>query len=175
MLMFAGVLPVAVEFYNQERLGHEFVFEGIRDPFFTADSEVPKNKVFQRGYAISVRQKFYNPLKTGMWYFAHQLRLTNLSHFANIDFPLAPTAKVIASADEQRAEYGVMLGVRLMQRNNGDGFTIDAFGGYNIGYRGFDVEPIYQETFSNLTQSSFSHTFNFGLNFGYSFSFDGRR
>jgi uncharacterized protein len=173
---FIGSMPFSIEFYNQERLGHEFAFEGLRDPFYTADADVPQNKIFQRGNAISVKQKFYNPLKTGMWYFGHQVRFTNVGHFANVDFPLAPQAtKVIASASEQRAEYGVLMGIRFMKKNNGNGFTIDAFGGYNIGYRNFDTEDMYKDTFSSLNQSAFSQSINFGLNFGYSVSFDGRR
>lgn len=174
-LMFIGMMPFSVEFYNQERLGHEFTFIGLRDPFFTADADVPKNKLFSRGYSISVRQKFYNIWKTGMWYFAHQVQLTNLSHFSNIDFPLSQLTRVTATADEQRAEYGVLVGVRLMQKNNGNGFTMDMFGGYNFGYRSFDVDPIFKDTFSSLRQSTLSQSVSFGLNIGYSISFDGKR
>jgi len=172
MMSFIGSMPFGVEFYNQERLGHEFVFEGIRDPFYTADAQVPENKTFTRGYAIAVRQKFYNPLKTGMWYFAQEVRFTNLGYYSNVRIQNFP---VTASASEQKAEYGILLGTRLMQRNDGDGFTIDAFAGYAVGYRLFDVEPLYAEYFSNVTKDKFSQTFRFGLNFGYSFSFDGRR
>ncbi len=174
-LMFIGMVPFSVEFYNQERLGHEFSFTGLRDPFFTADADVPKNKLFSRGYSISVRQKFYNTWKTGMWYFAQQVQLTNLSHFANIDFPQSQSTRVTATANEQRAEYGVSLGVRLMQKNDNNGFTIDIFAGYNIGYRIFDVDPIFKATFSSLNQTSLSHGACFGLNIGYAVSFDGKR
>jgi hypothetical protein len=62
-----------------------------------------------------------------------------------------------------------------MQKNDGDGFTIDAFVGYGIGYRSYDVEPIFENVFSALNSNKFSHSFRFGFNFGYSFSFDGRR
>lgn len=174
---FIGSLPVSIEFYNQERLGHEFSFVGLRDPFFTPDADVAKNKTFTRGYSISVRQKFYNPFKTGMWYFGHQVQLTNLSHFANVDmvFPISQVARVIANASEQKAEYGLFVGLRLMEKNDGNGFTIDTFAGYNFGYRSFTVDPIYADIFKNVNQSSFSQSFNFGINFGYSFSFDGRR
>ncbi|MBL7866030.1 MAG: hypothetical protein JNK10_14200, partial [Cyclobacteriaceae bacterium] len=79
------------------------------------------------------------------------------------------------SASEQRAEYGLMLGTRLMQRNNGDGFTIDACIGYDLGYRVFDVDPMVAPLFAGVNQNNFSHSFRFVLNFGYSFSFDGRR
>ncbi len=175
MMVFLGSFPFAVEFYNEGRLGHEFVFEGIRDPFFTSDADVAQDKTFMRGYAIAVRQKFYNPLKTGMWYFAHEIRFTNVGYFSNVSFPQAPSRVITASASEQKAEYGILLGARLMQRNDGDGFTMDAFAGYAIGYRLFDVEPIYSEVFSTVNNDNFSQTFRFGLNIGYSLSFDGRR
>jgi uncharacterized protein len=110
-----------------------------------------------------------------MWYFAQEIRFTNLSYFSNIDFPLAPGSLLTASASEQRAEYGVLLGGRLMQKNDGDGFTIDAFIGYGVGYRIFDVEPIFETVFEMVNQKKLSQSFRFGLNFGYSFSFDGRR
>ncbi|MCW5912937.1 MAG: toxin-antitoxin system YwqK family antitoxin [Cyclobacteriaceae bacterium] len=174
-LSFVGILPMAVEFYNEERLGHEFEFVAIRDPFYTADQNVAKDQVFNRGYAIAIKQKFYNPMKTGMWYFAHEVRFTNLGYFANTDFPLVPGTTFTASASEQRAEYGVLLGVRLMQRNNGDGFTIDAFTGYGLGYRGFDVEPRFESIFDSVNQNKFVHTLRLGISFGYSLSFGGRR
>lgn len=175
ILTFAGQLPMAVEFYNEERLGHEFEFVAIRNPFFTADENVARDKVFDRGYAIAVKQKFYNPMKTGMWYFAHEVRFTNVGYFANTDFPLIPGTTFTASASEQRAEYGLLVGLRLMQRNNGDGITIDAFTGYGLGYRGFDVEPRFQEVFADVNQDKFSHTFRIGISFGYAMSFGGRR
>src|SRR6185295_10584908 len=178
MMSFIGSMPLSVEFYNERRLGHEFGFEGIRDPFYTSDSQVPEDKTFARGYAISVRQKFYNPLKTGMWYFAHEIRFTNLGYFSNVQFSQGPMTSapfpIRVSATEQKAEYGITLGARLMQHNDGDGFTIDAFAGYAVGYRFFDVEPIYSEYFTSVNKDKFSHTIRFGLNFGYSFSFDGR-
>lgn len=172
---FVGLLPMAVEFYNEERLGHEFEFVAIRNPFYTADDNVAKDKVFDRGYAIAIKQKFYNPVKAGMWYFAHEVRFTNLGYFANTDFPLVPGATFTASASEQRAEYGLLLGMRLMTRNNGDGFTIDAFTGYGLGYRGFDVEPRFESIFKDVNPEKFVSSFRIGVSFGYSLSFSGRR
>ncbi|MEQ8426028.1 MAG: hypothetical protein RIA63_15015, partial [Cyclobacteriaceae bacterium] len=172
---FIGAFPVAIEYYNQERLGHEFEFEGIRDPFYSADGEVAQNKVFQRGYAIAVKQKFYNPMKTGMWYFAHEVRFTNMGHFTNLTFAQSQSTQITASASEQKAEYGILFGTRLMENNDGNGFTLDAYIGYGIGYRSFDVEPIFDNAFSSLNRNKLAQTFRFGFNFGYSFSFDGRR
>lgn len=176
-MAFIGVMPFAIEFYNEERLGHEFGFLGIRNPFFVADGDVAQGEIFERGYAFYIRQKLYNSMKTGMWYIAHEFAFANQGHYANVALPSVMLANNLftASSSEQRAEYGILLGARLMQKNNGDGFTIDAFVGYGFGYRSFDVEPVYEEFFSTVNDKKFSQTPRFGLNLGYSFSFDGRR
>jgi antitoxin component YwqK of YwqJK toxin-antitoxin module len=171
LFLAGGRLPVGLEFYLQERLGHEFEFIGIRDPFFKSDQNIVPGKNFIRGYSVAIKQKFYNPLKIGMWYFGHELRFTNVGHFTNVMLPQFPDFYFTASGVEQRIEYGPLLGYRLLQRGNASGLTIDAFVSYNIGYRGFDVDPSYSSFFNDVERSRFSNTFHFGLNFGKSFSF----
>lgn len=166
-----GRLPLGIEFYLQERLGHEFEFIGIRSPFFKADENIPSGKQFERGYSISIKQKFYNPVKAGMWYFGHELRFTNLGHFVNEPISVNPDNVFTFNAVEQRIEYGPLLGYRVMQNHNIKGFTIDVFISYNIGYRSFDVDPNFSTYFEDLNQSKFSNTFHFGLNLGNAFSF----
>jgi antitoxin component YwqK of YwqJK toxin-antitoxin module len=173
ILSFIGTMPFGIEFYNQERLGHQFEFEGIRNPFFTRDRDVVQNKIFKRGYSISLREKFYNPINFGLWYFAHELRFTNVSHFSNIEFRSSGNL-ITVSASEQRAEYGLLVGARLMQKRDGDGLTIDAYTGYGLGYRKFDVDPMFEGVFNNIRQGTFSQTFRFGLNIGFAFSFSRR-
>ena len=169
---FIGSMPFGIEFYNQERLGHEFAFEGLRDPFFTRDSDVARNKIFKRGYAIALREKFYNPVNFGMWYFAHELRFTNAGYFSNIQWSNGQVFTV--SASEQRAEYGLLTGARLVQNRNADGPTIDAYLGYGFGYRTFDTDPVFESVFSNIHQGHFSQTFRFGLNIGFALSLSRR-
>jgi hypothetical protein len=89
--------------------------------------------------------------------------------------PINSQTKILASASEQRVEYGVLLGIRLMEKNDGNGFSIDFFGSYNVGYRNFQVEEAYKSVYSSVDQSTFSQTITLGLNFGYSLSFDGSR
>jgi antitoxin component YwqK of YwqJK toxin-antitoxin module len=168
MLVFAGRLPMAVEFYNQERLGHEFEFTGIRDPFFVADHNIATDKPFRRGYSMAVRQKFYNPVRAGMWYFAHEIRFTNLGHFVNEE--IAPDNVITLSASEQRVQYGLLAGYRIMQRNNRKGFTLDLFVGCDIGYRNFDVSGVSQPYFVSVNQSPVAATFQGGLHIGHVFS-----
>ncbi len=170
VLMFAGRLPVGIEFYSQERLGHEFEFIGIRNPFFQSDSRVATGKPFERGYEITVKQKFYNKERVGMWYFGHELRFTNQAHFMNIASPFLPVSTVTISASEQRIEYGLLLGYRIMQRNNASGFTIDMFASADAGYRAVDMRPEYEVNFSDIKQSKFVTSVHFGLNIGHVFA-----
>lgn len=168
VLMFAGRFPMGVEFYSQERLGHEFEFIGIRDPFFQADENIPTGKDFERGYSIAIKQKFYNPVKVGMWYFGQEIRFTNFGHFKNV--APQPDNVITISASEQRIEYGILLGYRIMQRNNSSGFTIDIFTSLDAGYRSVDMQPEYEQYFQSVNQSKFVSSVHVGLNLGNVFS-----
>ena len=172
VMVFAGKLPLGVEFYLQERLGHEFEFIGIRDPFFKNDLTVPAGDKFERGYAIAIKQKLYNPLKAGMWYFGHEIRFTNFGHFINQPVSVMSTDLFTFSAVEQRIEWGLLLGYRLCKSNIRSGFTIDAFISGDVGYRGFDVDPKFAPYFTDISQSRLSTSFHFGVNFGHIFSFE---
>ena len=106
-------LPLGIEFYLQERIGHEFEFIGIRDPFFNADLDISPGKLYERGYSIAIKQKFYNPLKAGMWYFGQEIRFTNLGHFVNQNQVNSqnPDDIFTFNAVEQRIEWGALLGL----------------------------------------------------------------
>lgn len=171
VMVFAGRFPGGVEFYLQERLGHEFEFVGIRDPFFRSDIRIPAGKLYDRGYSITVKQKLYNAMKAGMWYFGHEVRFTNVGHFTNVMFTQTPENVFTATAVEQRIEWGLLIGYRIMRHNNAAGFTIDTFFSANAGYRGFDVDENLASWFSELDQSRLSTSLHFGLNFGKVFSF----
>lgn len=171
ILSFAGTLPVAIEYYFQERLGHEFEFIGIRNPFFRSDRNISAGEQFERGYAIAVKQKFYNQLKSDIWYFGHEVRFTNVAHFVNDRLVTNPGTLVTFSASEQRIEYGPLVGYRVMKKNNGKGLTVDTFVSVNIGYRAFSVDRPYESYFTGVTKSKFATSFNFGFNLGHVFSF----
>jgi hypothetical protein len=83
----------------------------------------------------------------------------------------APGEMFTFSAVEQRIEWGLLLGYRIMRRNNAQGITIDAFVSADAGYRGFDVDPNFTTSFEDVNQSRLSTSFHFGLNFGRVFSF----
>lgn len=167
VMVFAGGFPFGVEFYLQERLGHEFEFYGIRDPFFKADMKIPPGQKFERGYSISIKQKLYNKMKVGMWYFGQEIRFTNFGHFINEPVSTGSTELFTFSAAEQRIEWGVLVGYRIMRRNNARGITLDAFASADAGYRGFDVAPNFSAHFKDVNQSAIVASFHLGLNFGY--------
>ena len=75
------------------------------------------------------------------------------------------------NAVEQRIQWGPMIGYRIMRKNNDTGFTVDCFVSADIGYRTFDVAPGRESYFSDINQSKFALTGNFGLNIGHVFSF----
>ena len=108
-----------------------------------------------------------------MWYFGHEIRFTNVGHFENEQHlgSQYPDEIYTFNAVEQRIEWGLILGYRLMRRNNSTGFTIDAFVSGDIGYRGFDVDPRFASHFEDVNQDKFSHSLHFGLNLGNVFSF----
>jgi uncharacterized protein len=164
-----GRLPLAAEFYIHERLGHEVEFIFFRDPFFTKDKAVAIDKHYLRGYSICLKQKLYNPLEVGMWYFGHELRFTDLSHFVNLrpNAPLTVDGLITASAAEQLIGYGPLLGYRFMRKGNKTkGLTADVFGSFNIGYRKFADDALNPNLFDNLTKNQLLTSFHVGLNVG---------
>ncbi len=175
-LSFLGRVPFGVEFYLQERLGHEVEFEGIRDPFYTPDEDVALDEVFDRGYSLAIKQKFYNPdNRYGLWYFGHEIRFTNISHYANVS-PASPPEDIMrASASERKIEYSVILGYRLMQSTTNRGFTVDSFISLGTGYRDFSIDQGFDNVFEDLDQDTITLAFNFGLNIGYAFALGPRR
>jgi uncharacterized protein len=167
----AGRIPFGIEFYLQERLGHEFEFIAIRDPFFKADTDIAPGKIFERGYSVALKQKLYMPLKAGMWYFGHEIRFTNLGHFVNGEYNQNPDQLFTYTSVEQRIQWGPLVGYRIMKKNNANGFTIDCFFSADFGYRSFEVDEMAASFFEDINQSKFATTFNFGLNLGNVFSY----
>ncbi len=171
VLTLLGSFPVSIEFYMQERLGHEFEFKLLRNPFYKNDFRVPVDDLFKRGYAVSFKQKFYNPDdQFGLWYFGQGLYYTNVTYFANIEDSSNSSIIFTTTSEEQKLEYGVVLGYRLKVRTSEPGFTIDAHVGMAAGYRNFVESEIRPKAFQFLDKTAFSNTFTAGLNIGYVFA-----
>lgn len=176
-----GQIPLSFEYYIEERLGYEILVTVLRNPFFKGSDQVELNKLFNRGFNVSLRQKFYQPESGfGMFYFGHEVRLTSLNHYANvIDSVASPAVKNRINAKETKFEYALFVGDRWMAlfgeryKNNSLGFTIDAYLGFGFGYRlyqeKFPNEPAYREIFSDLNDSKFVISPRIGLNIGFVF------
>lgn len=177
-----GRIPVAVEYYLQERLGHELHYLWIRDPFFTANQKVPVGEIYERGFSVALRQKFYHPGENfGMFYFGHELRYSSLAHYSNLAAS-DPTGMEQAAArlDEQRVEYSLLLGARWMKffgekwvnDEQKTGITIDIYGGLGVGYRFFKQDPHEAEVkkiFDEVGTKKRTIPIRFGVTVGYVF------
>ncbi len=170
----AGVLlnrvPVAVEFYQQERLGYELQFILEREPFFIANQNVGLNNVYSRGGTIQFRQKFYHPdRKLGMWYFGHLIGYGHLTHSVrtlNENFEV-----VTGGVNENRYFYGLMVGSRWLQRIADSGLTIDGYLGIGIGSRSFSKDysssPELDASLNGSIQEQSYFPLLIGLNIGF--------
>jgi hypothetical protein len=152
----------------EERLGYEVGFQYLRNPFFRSFSSVSEGSTYSQGYAVTFRQKFYHPeAPIGQPYFAHELKFTTLYHSSNI------SNQSIFGAQEQKIEYAAVVGTRFFKNSTVNGFTIDTYIGFGVGYR--DFSKLYETTdpadnpFNSLNSSSFSYSIRIGVNLGYSF------
>lgn len=177
-----GSLPIAAEYYIQERLGYELQVNILRDPFYKGGESADLNTVYSRGFDVALRQKFYSSEgDIGMFYFGHEVRLTFNNHLANV---VDSTAQIqpfetTIKAKETKFEYSLMIGNRWMTlygerwRRNSVGITIDAFMGLGIGYRHyqekFPAKAEYQEIFKSVNQSKFALSPRLGINIGFVF------
>ena len=169
-----GRLPLAVEYYIQERLGFEAQLTLLRDPFFTYD-RVKINSTKSIGSNIAIRQKFYHDdTNLGMFYFGHQLLGGFSQHHAyvydSISFRPATIERKL-EASEKRIAYGLFIGNRWMQRAEDSGFTIDVNIGVAIGRRfftkDFDPEPQFDAHFSELNQDEIYLPIIMTINIGF--------
>lgn len=178
---FIGQLPISFEYYIEERLGFEVLATILRDPFFKSSEEVELNKVYDRGFNIALKQKFYHPEgKLGMFYFGHEVRLTSLKHYANvIDSVSAFYNQIKINTQETKFEYALFVGDRWMRlfgeryKHNSLGISIDAFVGFGFGYRLYQKKypnnPDYDQIFKDIDDSKFVISPRLGLNFGFIF------
>ena len=169
-----GSFPFSVEYYLQERLGYEFQFNIIRDPFFISDINVDQNEIYQRGFNALVKQRFYQKRgRFGMFYFAHELRFSSINHFANVDNLINPIGTNSVQADEDKLEYSILIGDRIMKNYGKPGITLDVYGGLGIGYRNYDEsfpeDEFLKQLFDDVNQSEVSFPIRFNILIGYVF------
>ncbi|WP_420575725.1 toxin-antitoxin system YwqK family antitoxin [Ekhidna sp.] len=172
-------LPIAIEYYIQERLGYELQFDIIRSPFFTPDEKIGDYQVYSRGVKIHFRQKFYHAdSKLGMFYFGHEVNFKYLSNKVNhLDTLRNPPPQLKGNLIETSYGYGLFIGNRWMKDVGSSGLTIDAFLGVGVASRSYkeDYAPsqlsLLDERldpyFSDDIKSSVHFPIIIGLNIGF--------
>ncbi|MEP1097267.1 MAG: toxin-antitoxin system YwqK family antitoxin [Cyclobacteriaceae bacterium] len=167
-------LPIAIEYYKQERLGYELQLDLMRNPFFVSDDNIENDVLFERGSKINFRQKFYHEDgRFGMFYFGHQLSYSKLNFKVNyldqtIIFP-GPQLE-FGKMVESGFSYGILVGSRWMRDVGDSGWTIDVFLGLNVASRSYErdnSDPIFDNFFDPKIKSSLHFPITFGLNFGF--------
>ncbi len=174
LALINGELPVYLEYYYQERLGYQLSYNIIRRPFFQKVSNLESGSVITRGYSVDIAQKFYSRSSDlGMVYFAHQFRYRDLRYNVSIADTLHTGNVLTAVARERAYEYVVMVGNRILQNLDYDGYTFDIYLGLGIGYRDFKESEYHEEQLNNafdeLSKGDIYMPFRFGFSFGYTF------
>lgn len=172
-------LPIAVEYYIQERLGYELQLNLLRSPFFTSDDPIPDYEVYKRGMEVHFRQKFYHAdSKLGMFYFGHEVNFKYLNNqVSHTDTLRNPSPTLTGSLIETNYGYGLFIGNRWMKDVGSSGLTIDAFLGVGVSSRSYkkDYRPsqlsLLNERldpyFERDIKSSVHFPVIFGINIGF--------
>lgn len=178
LAMAFGDLPVSAEYYMQERLGYELQFTLVRSPFFSGDASVRINEIYERGFSVAFKQKFYQIDKAfGMLYLSHEIRFTDTDYKVNTVIQNNTAFSEILTIKEsgQKYEYSVVLGNRITRDAGDPGFTLDVFMGLGVGFRNFNNQNYnaqnywMKERFSKVDKSKITIPIRVGLNIGYIF------
>ena len=165
-----GQIPLAIEYYKQERLGYELEFTYLRDPFFSADENVLTDDLYSRGGRLEFRQKLYHPdTPIGLLYFGHQIMGSSIHYAVNTQDVTGEKYKL--DANEFNYAYGIFVGTRWMERPGDNGFTIDFRIGIGAGRRNlkehYPSNPTHDSLFRELNRDKLYLPIIFSLNLGY--------
>jgi hypothetical protein len=170
-------LPVTLEYYIQERQGYEIGLIYHRKPMFSSHNKVSPGNIFDTGYEIYFRQKFYQKDKDyGMLYFAHEIR-GSLFLYENKykDINVGVIDPVHLYQNHTRIEYSILLGNRFLPDQRRDCWSFDLFFGVGVGYQFInsswdgDIQE-YERLFSSLNNNRVVIPFRFGFTIGYKFN-----
>ena len=158
--------PLSLEYYIEERLGYELLLQYLRDPFFKSTSSISEGGLLSEGFSVSVRQKFYHEeTKFGVPYFGQELRYTYLTHDTNL------AGSELNGAMESKYEYAMLVGIRYFKNRRENGFTVDVFAGFGVGYRDFNQTYVpansSNDPFSGLNSNNFAYSIRLGFNLGF--------
>ena len=161
-----------------ERLGYELQLTLLRSPFFSSDASVKVDEVYERGFSVAFKQKFYQTDKAfGMMYLGHEVRFTDIDYKVNTFNKQNSTLNDLLTIKEggQKYEYSVILGNRITRDAGDQGFSLDIFIGLGVGYRhleggGYDGQSYWmKEKFSKVDKSKLTIPVRAGLSIGYIF------
>jgi len=175
--MLASSFPFSVEYYIQERMGYEVGGLFYYKPMFNLHNKLPTNTVYYFGGELYLRQKFYQKdQEYGMLYFGHELRYGYYNYENNyIDFTSSVTSDPVHLQQIQnRIEYSVLVGDRVMIDQRKKGWTFDIYAGVGIGYRSVTNNwngdnDKYSDAFIGVYSKSIAIPFRFGFMIGYKF------
>ncbi len=115
-----------------------------------------------------------------MFYFAHEVRYTRMNYYNRIiDTTISAEPNVLSKA-ENKVEYSIMGGNRIIRDSRNEGFTMDIFIGIGLGYRdthnSWEGHGEYDKKYFNGVNNHFyAIPFRFGVNIGYVFKNQGRK
>lgn len=166
-------LPIAIEYYIQERIGYEAQLDLIRSPFFTPDSEIGDYNVYRRGVKVHFRQKFYHAdSKLGMFYFGHEVNFKYQNNQVNhTDTLIIQQPRRFGNLVETSYGYGIFIGNRWMKDVGTSGLTIDAFIGMGVSARSFDKKYEPNQSLDNYFDREIKSSVHFPLILGVNIGF----
>lgn len=125
-------LPISIEYFIQERLGHELRYTWARSPFYLNHANASDSTMFDRGFKVDFRQKFYGKYRQdrGMFYLAHEVRYSRTNFYFNSNSTQAPDRLL-----DQQFEYSIQVGDRLLRNIKEGGLTFDFYLGVGVAYR----------------------------------------
>ncbi len=174
LLFLINRLPVSVEYYQQERLGYELIYEHLRSPFSFDNDIIGIEEVYYKGHSFSFRQKFYSKAsEAGMYYFGHQVKSEILQYGVKTQERTGFRNILTSTASENTFTYGWMLGWKVMKDAGDTGLSIDAYTGINIGISSWQLQKINDEPATSIFLQYESEPLifpvSFGLNIGWTY------
>lgn len=167
-------LPLAAEYYFNDRLGFQAMVIPVKKPFFQSHKAILDktiNHVYSKGCFFEIGQKLYLPHRSnGPTYFGQSLRYGFTQYRVNFqdETPTGPIKKQLFGL-EQRFEFALTIGKRLFKDyNQNRTYTFDVYGGVGMGYRK-TFFPAETEAFSEVKTQTMYVPIRAGFMFGYFF------
>ena len=162
---FVDYVPLGVEYFVNDRIGHELRFHLWRSPFFASHRLLRQYTLVSSGIQPRFYSKVLSPRpRSGLFYFGHTVRgqLFNYNSIAGTE---------TISFQTQGAEYALVAGNRLIKQvNKRIALTGEIYGGVGIGYQQSNANKIAISAFgSRLSNHRIYPAFRLGFTLGVAF------